>query len=237
MNADTIDVLTVEQNSLIQYNLYAYCLNNPIIRVEIGGCLSVLAAAIIGGAVAGAIVSAFSYWANCEMYGTEFSGWDFAKTVIWGAACGAVGGAISVPGAKLIAKVALSAITGLCTSMYTYSETGNDLVAAVAGVTTASSCYMGSMVNVNYTDPALFGAETARVSTCIGLPWERMSSIAQDYVSDKKINITIDKPQSSYLTGSSQTRSHTYKYVKPKKAAPKGIRTMRGASYFQNFIL
>ena len=37
VNGETIDVLEVEQNSIVQYNLYVYCLNNPIIRVDIGG--------------------------------------------------------------------------------------------------------------------------------------------------------------------------------------------------------
>ena len=40
INADDVDVLGVEQGSLIQYNLFAYCLNNPVNRYDEDGYLS-----------------------------------------------------------------------------------------------------------------------------------------------------------------------------------------------------
>lgn len=51
INADDIEVLEVEQGSLIQYNLYAYCLNNPVNYVDEDGEVAV--ALSMGVAVAG----------------------------------------------------------------------------------------------------------------------------------------------------------------------------------------
>lgn len=40
INSDGADVLAVEQGSFLQYNLFAYCLNNPINRFDNSGYLS-----------------------------------------------------------------------------------------------------------------------------------------------------------------------------------------------------
>jgi RHS repeat-associated protein len=40
INADDTDILGVEQGSLLQYNLFAYCLNNPVNRTDDSGYLS-----------------------------------------------------------------------------------------------------------------------------------------------------------------------------------------------------
>jgi RHS repeat-associated protein len=37
INADTLDVLGVDQGSLLQYNLFAYCFNNPVNMVDYNG--------------------------------------------------------------------------------------------------------------------------------------------------------------------------------------------------------
>ena len=41
INADDTDVLAVEQVSLLQYNLFVYCLNNPVNRTDDSGYLSI----------------------------------------------------------------------------------------------------------------------------------------------------------------------------------------------------
>ena len=53
INADDTDVLGVEQGSLLQYNLFAYCLNNPVNRFDDNGNLSLPNwAKVVVGAVA-----------------------------------------------------------------------------------------------------------------------------------------------------------------------------------------
>lgn len=73
INADTIDVLAINQGNLLQHNLYTYCLNNPVNREDIEGNSSILACAALGGAVAGGIISAMSYAVNCSMNGQEIT--------------------------------------------------------------------------------------------------------------------------------------------------------------------
>lgn len=40
MNADDTDILAVDQGSLIQYNLIAYCLNDPVKMVDHNGYMA-----------------------------------------------------------------------------------------------------------------------------------------------------------------------------------------------------
>lgn len=65
ISPDTTDVLTVEPDSLTNKNLYAYCDNNPLIRVDVegdfwelavagGGMMSLGSGATFGAAIAGA---------------------------------------------------------------------------------------------------------------------------------------------------------------------------------------
>ena len=52
VNADDVEVLEVEQENLAQYNLYAYCLNNPVNRADESGELSIPNWAKIGIGIA-----------------------------------------------------------------------------------------------------------------------------------------------------------------------------------------
>jgi len=54
LNADDSTVLGIDQGNLIQYNLFAYCVNNPVNRTDSSGYISIqlivtLAGAVIGG--------------------------------------------------------------------------------------------------------------------------------------------------------------------------------------------
>lgn len=46
INADSVDVLDEDQNNVLENNLFAYCLNNPVNMVDYDGNSSV---AIAGG--------------------------------------------------------------------------------------------------------------------------------------------------------------------------------------------
>ena len=62
INADDMDVLEVEQGSLNQYNLYAYCLNNPVNYVDEDGNIAVaMSMSAVGiGISSGALMSSIS---------------------------------------------------------------------------------------------------------------------------------------------------------------------------------
>ena len=58
INADDVDVLDIDQGSFLQYNLYAYCLNNPVNMVDTEGYA---ASNIIGGILGGASGATLGY--------------------------------------------------------------------------------------------------------------------------------------------------------------------------------
>ena len=41
INADDVNILDIDQGSFLQYNLYAYCLNNPVNMVDISGYFAI----------------------------------------------------------------------------------------------------------------------------------------------------------------------------------------------------
>ena len=101
ISADSVEYL--EPNDIIGLNLYAYCLNNPIMYYDPNGhsllaIFLILAATTIVGGVIGA--------KKASDEGKK--GWDFAKDVILGASMGlAVGGAVLA-----VTGVAVGAVAG-----------------------------------------------------------------------------------------------------------------------------
>ena len=92
VSADTHELITASLNALTDKNLFAYCDNNPIIRVDTGGEFwNVIIGAAVG-AVAGVAGQLLSDILAMPLNGKfEFSGW---QSYIGAAAGGAVGGAI-----------------------------------------------------------------------------------------------------------------------------------------------
>jgi RHS repeat-associated protein len=97
INADDTDVLGVEQGSLLQYNLFAYCLNNPVNRFDDSGNISLpnWAKVTIGAvAIAGlAVATVATGGAAAVICGAALSGAIAGGAS--GAALGAIGGGIS----------------------------------------------------------------------------------------------------------------------------------------------
>ena len=104
INADTTDVLGASLDKANwDKNLFAYCDNNPIIRVDHGGQIWMLIGAAVGAFVSGA-VSAISQYAT-----TGSINW---KTVGINAAAGAVSGALATTGIGLAASIGANAGLG-----------------------------------------------------------------------------------------------------------------------------
>lgn len=84
VNADDTDILSADQGSLIQHNLFAYCLNNPVNMADPSG----YCAAQIIGAVSGAILG------NLITNALHLTGWKkyalIAGIALAGAAVGVV---------------------------------------------------------------------------------------------------------------------------------------------------
>ena len=103
INADDTDTLLCSPNELTDKNLYAYCDNNPIMRIDHGGDFWMLIGATVGAVVGGA-VSAISQYATIGK-------------VNWGvvgvnAASGAISGALASTGIGLVASVGINAALG-----------------------------------------------------------------------------------------------------------------------------
>jgi RHS repeat-associated protein len=103
INADDTDTLLCSPNELTDKNLFAYCDNNPVMRVDHGGDFWMLIGAAVGAVVGGA-VSAISQYAT-------------TGTVNWGvvgvnAAAGAISGALASTGIGLVASVGINSALG-----------------------------------------------------------------------------------------------------------------------------
>ena len=103
LNADDIDTLLCSPNELTDKNLFAYCDNNPVMRVDHGGDFWMLIGAAVGAVVGGA-VSAISQYTS-------------TGKVNWGvvgvnAAAGAISGVLASTGVGLVASVGINAALG-----------------------------------------------------------------------------------------------------------------------------
>jgi len=74
LNADDSTVLGIDQGNLIQYNLFAYCVNNPVNRTDPSGYISMQLIMIIAGAVIGGIWQLSKY-----LLSTPRSQWSITR--------------------------------------------------------------------------------------------------------------------------------------------------------------
>jgi len=76
INADDTDILFIDQDNLIQHNLYAYCLNNPVNMVDYTGYMAEMVMVAAGSAsfgpvgwiIGGAILLGVGIWAGVTVY-------------------------------------------------------------------------------------------------------------------------------------------------------------------------
>lgn len=125
INQDGIGVIKASLFELTDKNLYAYCDNNPVIRVDHGGDFWMIIGAAVGGLVGGT-VSAISQ-------GIE-NGFD---NINWGivgvnAASGAISGALASTGIGLVASIGINAALGGAT--YVAEQAIKDEDITVGGV-------------------------------------------------------------------------------------------------------
>lgn len=147
INADVAEVLTAEHQNFIQYNLYAYCFNNPVnlfdengewpdwaTKVLIGAAVIAAVAVVTvatGGAGTGPMVAAV----NC-----------IATGALQGAITGAVSGAVMGAGTSAISHrittgswngAGKAALDGAATGFMTGAITG-----AITGAATSKYCFV-----------------------------------------------------------------------------------------------
>ena len=148
INADTF--ATTDANGFLSANMFAYCENNPVMRLDPDGSspLSLVINTLVGAGVAAASAAI-----NANIAGSPISTGDLLKA----AAVGAVSGFLSSlnPVAKVAAAAA--AVSGLATfgmSMLTGSSAGE---AALSAAVAATSTYVSTKLGAS-----AFGAATGK---------------------------------------------------------------------------
>ena len=148
INADTF--ATTDANGFLSANMFAYCENNPIMRVDPDGSSPL---SLVINTLVGAGVSVASAAINANIAGSPISTGDLIKA----AAVGAVSGFLSSlnPVAKVV--TAAAAVSGAVTfvgSMLTGSSVGE---AALSAAVAATSTYVSSKLGAS-----AFGAATGK---------------------------------------------------------------------------
>ena len=118
ISPDTIDIITATPMALTDKNLFAYCDNNPVIRVDHGGDFWMLIGAAVGAFISGA-VSAISQYAS-----TGEIDW---KVVGVNCAAGAISGAFASTGIGLGASIGINAALGGGTYVAEQAIKGEDI--------------------------------------------------------------------------------------------------------------
>lgn len=121
INADT---LVATGQGILGYNMFAYCGNNPISRLDNGGEFW----NIVAGAVVGAVIGALSK-AVCNIIENK----PITEGLASAAATGALGGALTAafPGASTIISTGMSAIESVVTDV----QNGENIPTIIANAT------------------------------------------------------------------------------------------------------
>ncbi len=180
INADDIEVLSVEQGNMHQYNLYAYCLNNPVSRKDSSGDFSIFTCAVIGGAIGGAFISAASYAINCGIKGEEFSVGKMVGSIVTGAVCGGAAAGIGmIEALSAFKRGILSAGVGLVAGLYTGITSNSFWDGLVASVATTASCFTGSLIDIGELGKASTVFANYCTTLMVGTPYETVSVALQ----------------------------------------------------------
>ncbi len=159
INADTIDYLDPE--SINGLNLYAYCLNNPIMYVDPSGhaIISLLIGLGIATAI-GAAVGVVSYVASTAISGAITGEWSWS----WGMFVGSIlGGAVSEAIAFLLPKIGL---VGAGAIMGSVSQLSGMLFQNAWGEASHST----ENIIFKTIEAGIVGAATAYLTTLIKIP-------------------------------------------------------------------
>ena len=121
-------------------NVFAYCDNNPLNRVdEDGECWNIIIGGIVGGIVSGA-----STIVNDAIMGRETTAGSVLKSVFVGAATGVVSAGLS---SVDVAAKTVAVASGLLTCFGNYFIAGSSLSEAlIAGFTTAAAAYLSTRI-------------------------------------------------------------------------------------------
>ena len=161
---------------ILGYNMYAYCKNNPFILLDNDGNDPITAAAI-GGAIAGAVISAAFYLHNS---GDEASLGEAALVTMYGALAGALGGAASMATGDL--KIACVLGAGIVSGLSSDCTGGSFWISGILGTL---GTYGGTLIDTSMFTGFELGAANYLTSIYMGFGTEMVSQITHEVVPDE----------------------------------------------------
>ena len=225
VNADDTDVLTAKQTNIPQNNLFAFCENNPVHRIDDNGEFwHIIAGAVIGGLVSG-IVTAVTSWAE-----TSKVDWE---GVAVSAAAGAVSGALAATGVGLVGQVVANAAISGAENVISQARSGNEfnegefaMSVAIGGLSglaggkgASSGCSQKYLKSANSQLTA--GLKSASRITSSSIRTSVKSAVVNTY--KRKVgDIYVETCKSIYRSATTSIPLHTFKdsiFGRPRKYA------------------
>jgi len=196
INADDTAYLGAD-GTLLSYNLFAYCKNNPVGFSDPSGHFAFLPflGAIIGGAIGGAVISTVSYAVGSVLSGQEITSHGLINAAVTGAVSGAVGAAIGTiavatqtitVAAKGIASIGLGIVMGIKSGIETNGSDFERVMTGVStGLITAGSTFLGSQIDAYDVAYGFAGNMFTNSSATlfVGIPAEMVSVASQQAIS------------------------------------------------------
>ena len=145
LNSDTINGL----------NLYAYCVNNPVMNVDPNGTIGILAGILIGVLIGAVVVgTGVAIYAGVTAYNNGARGWDLFGAIAEGFLTGVVIGGIigGLIAAFIYAAPAIGSFLGSSFQIGSYLTAAGELVAVtvtgaqIAAAGLGGSCWYGNYV-------------------------------------------------------------------------------------------
>ena len=195
--------MLASQTTLTDKNLYAYCDNNPIVRVDYDGQIWVYAA--IGGGIAGSLIGAISYVSSSIMNGEEITVGKLAEATFVGALNGAIGGVAGVSGAVM--KTILIASSGIIAGGYTAATTTGSVEKKIvagftAAVITSTGTFLGTTIDTNGLSKGATVIANYAVTISTAVPTEITNIAVQQNMrvnNSTKAPVSVEKgPRRSY---------------------------------------
>ena len=207
---------------ILGYNMFAYCLNNPVMRTDLQGEFGALFGAIIGGGIVGGIIGAVSYAVSCSINGTEMTAEGMGSAVVSGVVNGAIGAASGVvEGLAVVGSAAVGIITAGVTAANTEGNFWKKAAMGVtAGVIAGVGTYIGTKIPTA-TENAFSAGFTSYCNTLmVGVPTEMVNVAAQIGV-DTCLTASQSSTSNCSATPNTQ-RTNTSNSLKPSRTSTRG---------------
>ncbi|MBE6592173.1 MAG: hypothetical protein E7646_09050 [Ruminococcaceae bacterium] len=167
ISPDSVDIVTLTEG-IYDKNLYAYCDNNPVMRVDEGGEFWNLIGAAVG-AVVGGVIGAASSIVGQAISGKEINWGEVGVSAASGAISGAINGAL--PGLGAVATGLIQGAVGAGT--YAATELVNGRTPTIEG-TLAAGVTSGVLAGGAKALGNIATKTSSKTTQSVGVPFDKM---------------------------------------------------------------